>query len=953
MIALDNYVDLVGEFAPYLKDAQIEQLDQAVEKVKVSVKEFENAAYIEKNKDTATQIANRVKNTEIKAVSRILKTSTKQDDKFKSLDKRLVDIEDALIAKLDEDVANAEDDKDLVSEPTEEEQKEREIKKPVSHREATKSSKVAVLIEPQNEAKDVVLHVDIKHSQDAKREYDSLKNVAGYKYPVLKVRNTTFTEPALQMFAFKVGYLFVPDIAFAVQDTNDSFLNTDYPIVDDIVTLYIGNQYDTENKPIHLDFRLSKVATDVNNGKTTHYFHCELAIENAFARLGVNKESTTFELIQELCKEMKLGLVTNITKSDDKMFYRQHSKTNIEFLEQLCNSIYVDDDAVIHCFIDQHFRLNVIDVDKVLNSRPEPIMIEKDLTYFEQLEKPQQVIINNNMYGDHGTEFNFTNCVPANNTFATQQMHKPIESAVIKKDYKAGQITSTVKNTNVKAQDGKHKDVLANKATESIKTQTVSMAGVDNDNSKQLGSKANSTKLQYLINNMYLNVELEKVSNVLHMHQLVPFMFYSKPAATTIPSAPKDKNLDTTLPPISDSGAQELIENMSDDYTIAGMHWLYEAGGALTQGLKLVRQSYEPQLYNLENDLNDLAVGLPDPYSLPPELPMPVMSTEPGGTTGGNYSYNPTLGDYMAIARGELGQKEFPGASHNPRIQDYHRASGFGNNAADEVHWCASFVSWVMIKAGYGRGKSNASAASWASYGVPCAPGTVGAIIVMKFKPGPVTSSGNHVAFCTGMSNGRVQMLGGNQGAPGAVTNSSIPLGNIWAWRLPSGTPSAPVQNTANSLAPAGPMKISAAGLKFLKDKEGCKLTAYQCSADRWTIGYGHTKTAKPGMTISYQQADALLAQDLQFFEGSVNKLVKVKLTQSMYDALVCYIYNCGAGKLGPSTALNQLLNKGQYKEAADCLLKPNTAKGKIIDGLTTRRNQERAMFMSQGLSPR
>ncbi|MFT0214133.1 lysozyme [Pseudomonas sp. F1_0610] len=58
-------------------------------------------------------------------------------------------------------------------------------------------------------------------------------------------------------------------------------------------------------------------------------------------------------------------------------------------------------------------------------------------------------------------------------------------------------------------------------------------------------------------------------------------------------------------------------------------------------------------------------------------------------------------------------------------------------------------------------------------------------------------------------------------------------------------------------------MKTSTAGIAFTKAWEGCKLAAYQDSVGVWTIGYSHTRTAKKGMTITQEQADALLLEDI------------------------------------------------------------------------------------------
>ena len=45
-------------------------------------------------------------------------------------------------------------------------------------------------------------------------------------------------------------------------------------------------------------------------------------------------------------------------------------------------------------------------------------------------------------------------------------------------------------------------------------------------------------------------------------------------------------------------------------------------------------------------------------------------------------------------------------------------------------------------------------------------------------------------------------------------------------------------------------MKTSQEGIALIKKFEGCELTAYQCSAGVWTIGYGHTKSVTEGMEI-------------------------------------------------------------------------------------------------------
>ena len=142
-------------------------------------------------------------------------------------------------------------------------------------------------------------------------------------------------------------------------------------------------------------------------------------------------------------------------------------------------------------------------------------------------------------------------------------------------------------------------------------------------------------------------------------------------------------------------------------------------------------------------------------------------------------------------------------------------------------------------------------------------------------------------------------------------------------------------------------MQISEAGLDLIRKFEGLRLDTYDCPAGKLTIGYGHTGSdVKPGLIIDAEKATALLMEDVKRFEKSVNELVKVPMTQGMFDALVSFSYNLGAGSLQSSTLLKKL-NADDKQGAADEFLKWNKAKGKPLAGLTARREGERELFFA------
>ena len=147
-------------------------------------------------------------------------------------------------------------------------------------------------------------------------------------------------------------------------------------------------------------------------------------------------------------------------------------------------------------------------------------------------------------------------------------------------------------------------------------------------------------------------------------------------------------------------------------------------------------------------------------------------------------------------------------------------------------------------------------------------------------------------------------------------------------------------------------MNISKVGLDLIKSFEGCQLKAYKCPAGVWTIGWGTTEPIngiKPheGMIITQQHADELLIKNLKGYENAVNKYVTYSINQNQFDALVSFAYNCGNGALKTSALLKKL-NAGDVQGAANEFLRWNKANGKVLNGLTRRREAERKLFLKE-----
>ena len=139
-------------------------------------------------------------------------------------------------------------------------------------------------------------------------------------------------------------------------------------------------------------------------------------------------------------------------------------------------------------------------------------------------------------------------------------------------------------------------------------------------------------------------------------------------------------------------------------------------------------------------------------------------------------------------------------------------------------------------------------------------------------------------------------------------------------------------------------MKVSQECVDLVKFFEGFEANAYLCPANVWTIGYGRTKDVREGDIIPEVQAERDVVEELEEFAEQVLNSVKVELTQNELDALTSWTYNLGVGNLQSSTLLKKL-NTGDYESVPSEMVRWNKAGGKVLAGLTKRREAEAELW--------
>ena len=146
-------------------------------------------------------------------------------------------------------------------------------------------------------------------------------------------------------------------------------------------------------------------------------------------------------------------------------------------------------------------------------------------------------------------------------------------------------------------------------------------------------------------------------------------------------------------------------------------------------------------------------------------------------------------------------------------------------------------------------------------------------------------------------------------------------------------------------------MRLGSKGLELIKSFEGFYSKPYLDPIGIPTIGYGATyypnkkKVTMKDKPLTEKEASDLLKEMMVTYENDVKRLVKRELNQNQFDALVSFTYNLGSANLCKSTLLKKINANPCDKTIKDEFLKWNKAGGKVLNGLTRRRNAEAELY--------
>ena len=142
--------------------------------------------------------------------------------------------------------------------------------------------------------------------------------------------------------------------------------------------------------------------------------------------------------------------------------------------------------------------------------------------------------------------------------------------------------------------------------------------------------------------------------------------------------------------------------------------------------------------------------------------------------------------------------------------------------------------------------------------------------------------------------------------------------------------------------------RVTSATVDFAARFEGLRRRAARLPDGRgWTVGYGHSRTAREGAQVTEAEARALLAWDLSQAAAVVEAVVFAPLDANAFDALCDFAFNIGETAFRTCEVARHL-NEGRPLRAAAAMevWRRATIGGHslVVDAVMRRRAAEKAL---------
>lgn len=426
--------------------------------------------------------------------------------------------------------------------------------------------------------------------------------LAGAISPYVEINGMKFGYELIKRLEIDITG-FLPKITISISEKAGMFISRAYPRDGDVVNVYIRSE-SKDFKPIRQDYRIldviSPVSRDVTHEANTFVITAILNLPDIFVdKIRSFANMTSFDALQKIAKELKLGFATNETATTDSMTWVCPYVPYIDFIQNdLVNGAYKDDDSFYTCFVDQYYMLNFIQVNEMIvhDKELDEVRVNKLLgtDYHpdggDEISSDMADLYLSNAKSSAGKPNGIIGYTPINGSgiVSLQNGYRTFLQYYDKDDKDFTQYFIETLNTEESAD----KVILKGRKSEdhTLQIKTVRFGYQFGDN---VHSNYHHAKLQ----NNYNNSELKKLGLLVNTSG-INTLIYRNMSIPVIIITSKGSDLQRISTEKEDTSSAEIGDNMTFDkfltgwYFIAGIKFVYSDRNFYTHNI-LARREYE------------------------------------------------------------------------------------------------------------------------------------------------------------------------------------------------------------------------------------------------------------------------------------------------------------------------------------------------------------------------
>lgn len=173
------------------------------------------------------------------------------------------------------------------------------------------------------------------------------------------------------IMSLEISYLHnIPHLSVKFRDSLGKMKDQGIPLDDSRIAVFL-NPRTKLLKAIHLDFKI----IDFQESNGTYEIEGLLDLKDLYLKKFKSySKKTSYELYEQIAKDLGLGYNSNLDNTDDKMTWINTGKKLFQFMNECIKYTYKSDETFLTQYIDFYYHLNYVDLEKEMKRD-----IEKEL----------------------------------------------------------------------------------------------------------------------------------------------------------------------------------------------------------------------------------------------------------------------------------------------------------------------------------------------------------------------------------------------------------------------------------------------------------------------------------------------------------------------------------------------------------------------------------------------